>query len=339
MIATMKASFDVLTKAFGPYQFHQARFLEFPGYESFAQSFANTVPWSENLGFIQDDRAIRADSDKIDIVTFVGAHELGHQWWGHQVVSANMQGMTMPVETFAQYSAMLVMEHLYGREHLRKFLKFELDAYLRRRGRELVEELPLDRVEDQDYIHYRKGAVVMYRLKETVGEETVNRAMRRFLQAYAFKGAPFPSSRDFLKILREEAGPQYDALITDLFSKITLYDLKADSVVSVKRPDGRYDVTLTVDAQKYYADGMGKQTGTPMNEMVPIGLFLAKPGDADFGKDKILKLMPIKIVNGTQVIHLVTAVAPKFAGIDPYNMWIDRNSDDNVVAASSGGGS
>ena len=141
------------------------------------------------------------------------------------------------------------------------------------------------------------------------------------------------------KETKRQAGPQYDALITDLFSKITLYDLKADSVVSVKRPDGRYDVTLTVDAQKYYADGMGKQTGTPMNEMVPIGLFLAKPGDADFGKDKILKLTSMKIVNGTQVIHLVTDIAPKFGGIDPYNMWIDRNSDDNVVAASSSGGS
>ncbi len=337
MIATMKASFDVLTKAFGPYQFHQATFIEFPGYENFAESYANTVPWSENLGFIQDDRAIRADSDKIDVVTFVTAHELGHQWWGHQLAPANMQGATMLAETFAQYSAMLVMEHLYGPEHVRKFLKAELDAYLRSRGSEEVEELPLDRVEDQGYIHYRKGAVIMYRLKETVGEETVNRAMRRFLKAYAFKGAPFPSSRDFLKILREEAGPKYDALITDLFDRITLYDLKADSVVSVKRPDGRYDVTLTLDAQKYYADGMGKQTGTPMNEMVPIGLFLAKPGDADFGKDKILKLVPMKIGNGTQVIHLVTSVAPKFAGIDPYNMWIDRNSNDNVVAASSGG--
>jgi hypothetical protein len=37
------------------------------------------------------------------------------------------------------------------------------------------------------------------------------------------------------------------------------------------------------------------------------------------------------------VIHLVTDKAPKFGGIDPYNMWIDRNSDDNVVEASAGG--
>ena len=45
----------------------------------------------------------------------------------------------------------------------------------------------------------------------------------------------------------------------------------------------------------------------------------------------------MKVVSGHQVFHLVTAVAPKYAGIDPYNMWIDRNSDDNVVAADGGG--
>ncbi|MEI9886266.1 MAG: M1 family aminopeptidase [Rhizomicrobium sp.] len=331
MLAAMKASMDVFNKVFSPYQFRQARIMEFPGYANFAQSFANTIPYSENLGFIQDDRAIRADSDKIDLVTFVTAHELGHQWWGHQLSAANMQGSTMLIETFAQYSALLVMEHMFGPEHVRKFLKEELDNYLRSRGSEEIEELPLDRVENQGYIHYRKGAVIMYRLKETVGEAAVDRALRRMLAKFAFKAAPYPASADFLKILREEAGPQYDALITDLFDKITLYDLTAKSVVWSKRRDGRYDVTLTVEAHKYYADGKGKQTEVKLDEAVPIGLFTARPSAADFGKDRILSLAPLPIHSGIQVLHLVTARPPKSAGIDPYNMWIDRNSDDNLV--------
>ncbi len=28
---------------------------------------------------------------------------------------------------------------------------------------------------------------------------------------------------------------------------------------------------------------------------------------------------------------------PAFAGIDPYNEWIDRNSEDNVTSVSPGG--
>jgi len=35
---------------------------------------------------------------------------------------------------------------------------------------------------------------------------------------------------------------------------------------------------------------------------------------------------------------LVTNRAPAFAGIDPYNEWIDRNSDNNVTKVSAAGG-
>ena len=79
----------------------------------------------------------------IDYVTYVTAHELGHQYWAHQIISADMQGGTILVETMAQYSALMVMKHLYGEDKIRRFLKFELDNYLRSRGGEVVEELPL----------------------------------------------------------------------------------------------------------------------------------------------------------------------------------------------------
>jgi len=336
MIAAMKASLEVYTKNFSPFQFHQARILEFPAYWNGAQSFANTIPYSEGAGFIQNFAAIQNDPEKIDLVTYVTAHELGHQWWAHQVIGADMQGMTMLSETFAQYSAMLVMEKLYGPEHVRKFLKYSLDHYLRARGSEEVEELPLERVENQGYIHYDKGAVIMYRLKETVGEDVVNRSLRRLLGEYAFKPAPYPSSKDFVKILRQEAGPKYDALITDLFERITVYDLKTANASWKKRPDGRYDVTLNVEAHKYYADGKGKETETPLNEEVPAGAFLVEPGKKGFNKSKILAVERVPLKSGAQVLHLVTGRAPAFAGIDPYNEWIDRNSDDNVTKATGG---
>lgn len=335
MIAAMKTSFDVYSKAFGPYQFKQARILEFPDYATFAQSFANTIPYSEAIGFIQNSDAVAKDPERVDMVTYVTAHELGHQWWAHQVIGADMQGDTMLDETFAQYSAMLVMEHLYGPNNLRKFLKSQLDQYLRARGSEEIEELPLVRVENQGYIHYNKGAVVMYRLKDTVGEDVVDRALRKLLAQYEFKPAPYPSSKDFVKFLREEAGPKYDAFITDLFEKITIYDLKATDAKYTKRSDGKYDLALTVEAHKFYADGKGKETESPMNEDVPIGAFLTKPGEKDFGDSKVVSLQRMSVHSGKQVIHLTLDKKPAFAGIDPYNEWIDRNSDDNIQAVSA----
>ena len=158
----------------------------------------------------------------MDIVTYVTAHEIGHQWWGHQITGADQQGGTFLVESLAQYSALLVMEEEHGPEKIRTFLKREMDNYLRARGSEKLEELPLVRVEDQPYIHYEKGGLAMYLLKEEVGEAVVNRTLQRLLGEYAFKPAPYPNPRDFLRLLREEAGAAHETLIADLFERITM---------------------------------------------------------------------------------------------------------------------
>jgi aminopeptidase N len=322
MLAAMKFSLNLYSTIFSPYQFKQARITEIP-YGRFAQSFANTIPYTENLGFLVN----HTDPEKVDMVTYVTAHEIAHQWWGHQLVSADMQGGTMLIETFAQYSALLAMEKMEGKAQIRKFLKYELDNYLRNRGSEVVEELPLERVEDQGYIHYRKGSLVMYFLREQVGEDTVNRALRRLLADYAFKSAPYPSSKDFVRYLREEAGPKYDELISDLFERITLYDIKVGKSTSRPRPDGKFDVTIEVDAKKFYADGQGKETEANLAEDFDIGLFDIEPGKAGFDDKSIVLATKLPLVSGKQTLTLVADRAPKFAGVDPYNERITRNSD------------
>ena len=334
MIAGLKKGLDTYQAIFSPYQFRQVRILEFPGYADFAQSFANTIPYSEGIGFIYAPPKDFMKSDKIDMVTYVTAHELGHQWWAHQVISSDQQGGTSLVETMAQYSALMVMERLYGPDHIRRFLKYELDRYLRGRGADVVEELPLARVENQQYIHYAKGSLVMYRLKDELGEEVVDRALRRLIAAYAFKPAPYPRSTEFLQFLREETGPdpKKQALITDLWEKITLYDLKTTEAKAVKRPDGRYDVTLKIDARKVYADGKGKETPTPLDEMLEVGVFaqvafggrLRPEGRAGPGT------APDPLGRADDLTFTVDR-PPKAAGIDPYVKLIDRNADDNLA--------
>ena len=326
----MKASIRIFSERFSPFQFRQMRIIEFPGYARFAQAFANTVPFSEDIGWLQANR----DPDKIDLVTFVTAHEIAHQWWAHQVIGADKQGAAMLLESFAQYGAMLVMEDLLGPEQVRQFLKIELDSYLSVRGGEVVEELPLIRVEDQDYIYYNKGALVMYFLRNEVGEEVVNRALQRLISDNAFKGAPYPSSSDFVRILREEAGPAHQDLITDLFEKITLYDTKISSATRKPLANGGWEVTMTIDAKKLYADGLGKETEAGLNEPFEIGVFTRKPESREFTRADVLAFERRALKSGVQTVTLVLPAGPEpaFAGIDPYLKRIDRNADDNIAA-------
>ena len=327
MVGSMKRSLDYDQANFSPYQFRQLRYIEFPAYGNFAQSFANTIPWSENLGFVSK----YDDPTKIDMVTYVGAHEIAHQWWAHQLIGADQQGGAALAETLAQYSALMVMKKTYGEPMIRKFLKYELDRYLRARGGEVIEELPLRQVEDQPYIYYNKGSLVMYRLAEEIGEDNVNAALREMLAAYAFKGPPYPTTLELVDALRRHAPAEKQALITDLFEKITLYDLKTTLATAKKRPDGRFDVTLTVTAKKLYAQGRGQEAEAPMSEPMDIGLFTLEPGKKGFGADKVVAFERRTIRSGTQTLSFVTSVAPKAAGVDPYNMVIDRNGDDNTT--------
>lgn len=327
MMAAMKASLTLFEQAFGPYQFRQARILEFPSYADFAQSFANTIPYSENIGFLTR----LGEPEKIDVVTYVTAHEIAHQWWGHQLLPSRQQGATMLVESFAQYSALLVMEQLYGREQMRRFLKYELDRYLRRRGGEVVEELPLARVENQQHIHYQKGSLVMWTAKEVIGADKVNRAMARMIQKFGRKPAPYPNTTDFLAMLREEAGPAHEALIHELFERITLLDLKAANPKAVQRPDGRWDLSFEVQARKFFADGQGRETEAPLEGSFDVGAFAVEPGRSGYDAKAVLAVERRTLKTGTQTVTLTLASKPRFVGVDPFNTRIDRNSEDNLV--------
>jgi ABC-2 type transport system permease protein len=337
----MRAGLDYYQANFGPYQFHQVRVLEFPAPQgNFAQSYANTIAWSEGIFFIADNR----DASRIDMDTYVGAHELAHQWWAHQIIGADEQGSTALSETLAQYSAAMVMKHMYGPYMMRKFLKFELDSYLRSRALDVLQEEPLERVENQGYIHYNKGSLVMYRLQDVLGEDVVNRALRHLLHDFAFKGAPYPTSLDLVRDLRAEAPTDKQQLITDLFEKITLYDLKASNAVAKRRGDGRYDLTFTVDAKKLYADGQGNETPAPMDETLDVGAFDMEPpalaafamqGDAGYDATKVITVQKRRIHSGVQTITLIVSRLPKFAGVDPFNELIDRNSGATITKVVS----
>jgi len=321
---SMKKSLAYFGTAYTPFQFRQMRVLEFPGYERFAQSFANTVPFSETIGFTADLR----DDESIDYAYYVTAHEVAHQWWAHQVIGAFMQGVTMLDETFAQYSALMVQEQEYGAPKMRKFLKYELDRYLRGRSGEVVEELPLALNENQQYIHYRKGSIVMYSLKDYLGQAQVDKTLARYGKDKAFQQAPYTTTKEFLAYLREDAGAQNASLITDLFEKITIFDDRVASVSAKKRDDGKYDVTLSLHAGKTYVDGIGKESKATFDVPVDIGVF-AKSPDGQEQNEKVLFLEKRMVADGDSSVTVTVDGEPYEAGIDPYNKLVDRVSDDN----------
>jgi ABC-2 type transport system permease protein len=322
MMESMKETLAYCSANYSPFQFHQLRIIEFPGYDTFAESFANTIPYSESIGFITK---ISDKADAVNMPFYVTAHETGHQWWGHQVMSAYVQGATSIDETMAQYTALMVMKHHFGADAMKKFLRLELDRYLSGRGQERNEENPLYKVDpNQGYIHYREGSLVMYRLQDDIGENNVNAAIREFLQTFAFKDGPYPVSLQLEGDFQQFTLPQYQYLFEDLFRTITLYDVRALSADYVPQPDSKYQVHLTVEAKKVRADGRGQEHSIPINDWIDIGVLA--------GDGKFLYLQKQKIDQEKTDFTLTVDKVPATAGIDPVGKLITRNPDDHVIA-------
>ena len=328
MIESAKDSLDYYDSHYTPYQFKQLRIVEFPGYASFAQSFANTIPFSESIGFIADLR----DKSKLDYVYDVTAHEVAHQWWAHRVIGANMQGSTMLSESLAQYSSLMVMKHKYGANQMRKFLKYELDMYLVGRATEKIAEEPLAKVENQAYIHYRKGSMVFYALQDYVGEDKLDAMLKQFLIDKGFQQPPYTTSREFMDALGKALGPKWQPMLNDFFWKITLFDNRMTDATAKKLPNGKYQVTMKVHAGKAYVDGKGKETPGKVDFPIEIGVFAAPAGSGKEGKPLYLKKQMVK--DGDSTITAVVDGKPAQAGIDPYNELIDKVSSDNRRAVT-----
>ncbi len=329
MRKSIRNSLDYFTKNFGPYYHKQVRILEFPRVASFAQAFPGTMPYSESIGFI----AKLDKPDSIDFVHYVVAHEIGHQWWAHQVVGANMQGATLLSETLAQYSALMVMEKEYGRDMMRKFMEYEMDRYLRARGAERLKERPLINVEaQQGYIHYQKGSAAMYYLKEMIGEEAVNRALRKVIEKYAYAEPPYPTAHVLVDALREETPENLRYLIKDLFEDMTLFGNRTLEAKAAKRPDGKFDVTINVETKKFKADDKGNEVEVAVADYIDIGAFAKPEKDKKYGKTLYRQRLLMK--SGQAQYKFVTDELPEKAGIDPFRMLVDRVPDDNLKKVS-----
>jgi hypothetical protein len=322
MVEGIKKSLDYYTRNFSPFQFDHVRILEFPRYATFAESFANTIPYSEAIGFIA--KVNPKDENDVDFPFYVTAHEVAHQWWAHQVLGARAQGLDMLAESLAQYSALMVMKHDFGAAQMKRFLKYELDGYLRQRPIERKREQPLERVDSgQTYVRYQKGSMVMYALQDYLGEDVVNGVLKKLIAEHKYEGAPHLLASDLVQQFREAAPPQYQHLISDMFEKIVLFQNRARTATARKVGD-KYQVEVAVTCKKLQADASGFEHEVPLDEWIDVGVLDDKGVPLALEREHIDK--------GEMTFSFTVDRAPARAGIDPLVKLIDRKWDDNTVA-------
>ena len=72
-------------------------------------------------------------------------------------------------ETASRGSLPRIGAHKYGRDLMHRYLRHELDAYLRGRAGEIRHEPPLAMVQREQYVWYQKGGQILYTLADYIG--------------------------------------------------------------------------------------------------------------------------------------------------------------------------
>ena len=344
MMKGMKAALEYCSTNFSPYQHRQLRIIEFPRTSGgFAQSFPNTVPFSEDIGFIAD--VDDSEEGGNDYAFFITVHEVAHQWWAHQVIGADVLGATVLSESLSEYVTLKVIEKVNGKKKMRKFLKRSLDTYLTSRTFESKRENALMYNDGQGYIRYQKGSLIFYALSDYIGEKKLNKALKKYVNKVAFQEPPYTTTIDLVNHVKEVTPDSLNYLIKDMFETITLYQNKIVSTEAKKLENGKYQVDIEFKVSKYRNDEKGKifygneerdsitfkteemkkpEYSVFLSDYVDVGIF----GEDD-DKETELYLKKHKISSINNKVSIIVDKEPIEVGIDPYNKLIDTNSEDN----------
>jgi len=218
---------------------------------------------------------------------------------------------------------MCVVRGTYGDEHMRRLVGMFREDYMtpsNRSGR------PLLRAYDRFWA-YRKGPFAMYALREYLGAEQVDAALRRLFEKHGKGAAPLPTSLDLYRELQAVTPDSLRYLLVDLFEANTLWELKAKEVTPKQVESGFWEVTLEVQARKVVVDTAGFETEVPMDDLVEVGVYAAGEG-GKLGEPLYLHMHRVR--SGEQRITVTVPKEPARAGIDPRNLLIDVKPDDNL---------
>ncbi|MCC9168009.1 ABC transporter permease/M1 family aminopeptidase [Pontibacter harenae] len=313
----MKASLDYFSKSFSPYQYDLLKFVEYPDPGTGGISLPGAISYSTNFALLHP----AGDNRGFDLPFAVAAHEVAHQWWGHQLTPADVEGAPFLTEGLAWYSAFGVVEQVYGAGHLQKLLDTMRREFLNPRSRASV---PLLQAKD-NFQKYRKGPLAMHALREYVGEKQVNQALQNLLQKHKSGEPPFATSLDFYAEIKAVTPDSLQYLLEDLFSKNTYWELETNAV-GVTKADSGWLVTLDVSANKVQVNHLGDVTVAPMNDWVEIGLF----GKGSDFSQRTIYLSKHRIHSGKNQILIQVTEKPEEAGIDPRHLLIDTEVSNNI---------
>jgi len=263
------------------------------------------------------------------------AHEVAHQWWGHGLNGADQEGGSILVETLAKYTELMLLEQKYGKEYVRRLLKHEHQRYFDGRARSTENERPLYRA-DANHLIYSKGAIAMYALKETLGEQVINSALRQLVDNYSYPKPP-ATTLDLISVLKAFAQAQHAPLVDRWFKQVVINDLSIVSASYQQLINGWYQVDVCLKSTAKNLSVLAEPLVKREKNSHWLGMLSTHPDKLiTKGSDSsVIKLEKVSIDNNSGIENYCLSwnikEQPNYVTIDPFYQVLDPDRNNNVV--------
>ncbi|EZH75592.1 hypothetical protein ATO12_02055 [Aquimarina atlantica] len=321
-----RQTLDYCQKHFTEYKFDHIRIAEIPGHWRFGgQAQPGTIAMVENRLYLTDNR----NTDNFDLVAKRTIHEVAHQWWGHMLTPKNVDGGGVITEGLTKYTEAVIMEKYYGKKAIWQLSKSATTRYFTGRSYATDPEPPLYTEEGQSYLLYGKSYVSLVALKDLIGEQKMNEALRGLIIQYKDEKESKVTSTELLNEFYAVTPEKYHILIDDWFKRIITYDLKIENAEVAVLDTGKYEVTIEVSAKRFETKENGEAVAILIDEPIQIGMFSKEPGTID-NQDAILYLKPHQINTNQMKLKFIVDEIPQYISIDPFGTRLDENTIDNT---------
>ena len=315
--------------AYGPYPFRSIRQVQGTNYGPWEATTTAMNVYHEANGW----NAHFTDPNQRDFLYIETSLALAQQWWRYQVAPNNTVGSLVISEGLSNYDALVMAEKKYGVENMRRMLMDRIREYSFIRRRLTEREHPV-LTADMWFEWGPKAGYVLYELRDLIGADSMDAALREFRDSFAFRGrGPFAGANDLYAVLKRHVPDSLRYYMTDTWEKVSFYDNKviSASAVATGRPD-EYAVTMTVNIDKLYKDERGDEVpAVGMDDYIDIGVLgTDKRGGSGRMEKNFLFRQKYKLTRGQHVIKVLVKGKPEGVGVDPIGLLVDQKYDDNL---------
>jgi aminopeptidase N len=177
------------------------------------------------------------------------SHELAHSWFGNLVTCKDWSELWLN-EGFATFMEAVFREHDAGHDAYLNEMRSNTSLYLLedllKYRRPLRYDLYGSAIDIFDATVYKKGALVLHMLRETVGEEMFWKALHQYLNEYRYKPV---GTADLQRVFEETTAQQLDWFFDQWVYKAGYPELRVRSFYHTPTRKLTLEVTQTQSAQ------------------------------------------------------------------------------------------